>query len=194
MVDLELLNHWNINVFFALEFVVLYLELVLSLLFVFQVKEKFLVFSLHQVHLKRYLLYLLIISGDWFHQNWLEVDPFPLEQILQPHIFLLQFFDPLSQLVQQSRMRISIDNRFVFDIHGFTCIFKCIQAFFIIWFGWAYASYHVCIWIATQTVLKNSCQFWVSECYELSLFSFNCQCWYHIPQLQQPQVDVNSLL
>ena len=82
MVDLELLNHWNINVFFALEFVVLYLELVLSLLFVFQVKEKFLVFSLHQVHLKRYLLYLLIISGDWFHQNWLEVDPFPLEQII----------------------------------------------------------------------------------------------------------------
>ena len=194
MVDLELLNHWHINVFFTLKLVVLYFELVLSLLFIFQVKEKLLVFSLHQVHLKRYLFNLLLISGDWFHQNCLEIDSFPLEQISQPHIFLLKFFDSLPQLVQQSRMRISIDNRLVFNVHGFTCIFECVQTLFVIWLGWAYACDHVCVWISTQTVLKNSGQFWISECYELSLFFLNCQSWYHISQLQQPKINVNSLL
>jgi len=51
----------------------------------------------------------------------------------------------LSQLIKQSRMRVPINNRFVFDIHCFTGIFKGIETLLIIRFSGANASNHICI-------------------------------------------------
>lgn len=83
----------------------------------------------------------------------LKSDPFFLQHLLK--LLILSF--QLNILLLQHVHLISIDNRLVLDIHSLRCIFQCIKTLLIVELGWAYTCYHVCICVATQSILKDSC-------------------------------------
>ena len=86
-------------------------------------------------------------------------------------------------------MRVSIDDWLIFYVHSFACIFQSIKTFLVIRLSRTDASYHICIWISTKTILKNSGQFWVSVSDELRLFFINSQSWNNISKFQKSQID-----
>lgn len=71
-------------------------------------------------------------------------------------------------------MRVTIDDRLILDVHGFTSILECVETLFVVGLCWADASDHVCVRIASQTVLEDTSQFRVAEGYEVSLLPLQC--------------------
>lgn len=64
-------------------------------------------------------------------------------------------------------MRISVYYRLILNVHCLASVLEGIETFLIIALGWTYASDHVSIGVATQTILQNTSQLAIPVCDKL---------------------------